>query len=201
MQRRSRLGPPSGPKALAVVAAAVLIVALVVTGRSLSGRGTRPSTQPPQTTTTDAPYRIGGRVACPLGRPVLASSDGKSYPPGHPSRPPRDAAPVACYQTTAQATGAGYPPAPLPASALEISGVYLTPTSRAFRASCQQNADRLGFAVPCPGLLPTSPSGPAPPRLCEESSTCLRGQLLWLTQDGFVVPPGSLGAQAATAPW
>src|SRR6266542_4197144 len=51
--------------------------------------------------------------------------------------------PVACYQTTARAASAGYAPAPLPAGALEIGGVYLARTSRGFRARCHQVADRL----------------------------------------------------------
>jgi hypothetical protein len=69
---------------LGVLAVAVLVVALVVTGRSLSGRGTRPSAQPPPTAAADAPYRIGDRVTCPLAHPVLATADGRSYPPALP---------------------------------------------------------------------------------------------------------------------
>jgi hypothetical protein len=125
---------------------------------------------------------------------VLAMSNHTSYPAGHPTRPPPGATPVACYQSTARAASAGYPPAPLPAGALEIGGVYLTPTSRGLRASCQQAADRLGFAVPCPGLLPTAPPGAPPPRLCDQPPTCRRGQVLRFLQGGFVVPPGYVGA-------
>jgi hypothetical protein len=121
-------------------------------------------------------------------------SNHTSYPAGHPARPPPDATPVACYQTTAQAISAGYPSAPLPGGALEVFGVYLTQPSRTFRASCQRAADRLGFAVPCPGLLPTSAPGTAQSMLCEESAICRRGQLLAFTQDGFVVPFGYAGA-------
>jgi hypothetical protein len=84
MLRRLRLGRGSGPTVLGVLAVAVLVVALVVTGRSLSGRGTRPSAQPPPTAAADAPYRIGDRVTCPLAHPVLATADGRSYPPALP---------------------------------------------------------------------------------------------------------------------
>jgi hypothetical protein len=108
-------------------------------------------------------------------------------------------APVACYRTAAQAAGAGYAPAPLPPGAVEVGGVYLSPTSRAFRDSCRQAADRLGFAVPCPGLLPSLPSGAPPPRLCGEPGTCRRGQLQF-SQLGFQVPLGYVGLPGALEP-
>jgi hypothetical protein len=75
----------------------------------------------------------------------------------------------------------------------EVGGVDLTPTSRAFRASCQQVADRVGFAIPCPGLLPTwSPDRP-PPQLCEDMTACERGR--WMVHiHHFAVPSGYVGA-------
>jgi hypothetical protein len=112
---------------------------------------------------------------------------------GHPAKPTATATAVACYQTTTKAASAGYTPAPLPAGALEVGGVYLTSTSQGFRAHCQQVADRVGFAVPCPGLLPTSPPGVLPPRLCQEPFMCRPGQVLVFGQD-FVVPFGAVGA-------
>src|SRR6266700_666698 len=117
-----RVGLASSPKALGVLAAAVLIAALVLTGRVLndsSRSGGRPpagsSSMLAGTANTQADFRIGGRVECPLLWPVLAMSDHTSYPDGHPTRPPPSATPVACYQTTASAANAGYAPAPLPA--------------------------------------------------------------------------------------
>src|SRR6266511_4638222 len=172
MPRRLHLGPVSGLRALGVAAAAVLVLALVVTGRSLRGGGTRPSALPARTAAADAPYRIGDRVTCPLAHPVLATADGRSYPPGHPARPPRDADPVACYDTVAGATVAGYAPAPLPAHVLELGGVYLVPTSGRLRRPCRQAAERLGFAVPCPTLLPASSPGAPPPTLCDRRFPC-----------------------------
>jgi hypothetical protein len=192
MARRLRLGPAGGPKILGAVAAAVLVLALVLTGRALNG-GSGPHPAPSGTASTQAPHRSGGRADCPPGWPVLAMANHTSYPPGHPGKPPSAAAAVACYQTTAQAASAGYAPAPLPPGALEVGGVYLAPTSRGFRAGCRQVADRLGFAVPCPGLLPSSPPGAPPPRLCGERGTCRRGQLLLFSQDGFEVPLGYVG--------
>ncbi len=197
MARRWRMGLASSPKLLGVVTAAVLIIALLITGRWMNrGGGPGPSTPPAgsRPANSQAPYRIGGKVDCPPDWPVLAMSNQTSYPAGHPAKPPATAAAVACYQTTATAASAGYPPAPLPAGALEIGGVYLTPTSRGFRAGCRQAADRLGFAVPCPGLLPTTPPGLPPPTLCDEQSSCRRGELLGFILGGFVVPVGYVGA-------
>jgi len=88
----------------------------------------------------------------------------------------------------------GYVPAPLPPGALEVGGLYLTPTSRAFQAGCQRVADRLGFVIPCPQLLPASAPGTAPKGLCEQPSTCLPGQALRFTQEAFLVPFGYAGA-------
>ncbi len=198
-RRLRRSGAASRPTALGVVAAAVLIVALVLTGRALNdGSGRRPPAGSRSahgaTANTQAPYRIGNKVACPPQWPVLAMSNHASYPAGHPARPPPGATPVACYQTATKAAGAGYAPAPLPAGALEVGGVYLTPTSRGFRATCQRVADQLGFAVPCPGLLPTAAPGAAPKWLCRAPSGCRRGQLLVFGLDGFVVPFGYVGA-------
>lgn len=182
---------------LGVVAlVAVVAAAMVVAARSRDHPPIR-SAHPSSTTTgtADAPYRIGGRVVCPLGRPVLAFSNQASYPPGHPSHPPPDARPVACYPNLAQATAAGYPPAPLPAGAVELGGVYLAPTTAAFRARCQRAADQLGFVVPCPELLPTAAPGTAPPEVCEGRRSCA-GEVVFVVNDGgFLVPPGYLGVE------
>jgi hypothetical protein len=191
--QRLRVGRMRGPTVLGVLAAALLITALVITGRwqELAGRPPSPAAGP--TAAADAPYRLNDGYRCPLRRPVLAMADGHSYPPGHPARPPPHARPVACYQTPEEAAAAGYRPAPLPAGALMIGGVYLTPTDRAFGSRCQLAADRLGLAVPCPGLLPTSAPGTAPPELCGQEFLCDRGQGFLFRREGFMVPPGYLG--------
>jgi hypothetical protein len=190
-----RLRTARSPQALSVMAATVLVAALVLTGRLLGGGGSPPGLPARGVAASPhAPSQFGGKVDCPPAWPVLAMTDHASYPAGHPGRPPADAKPVACYQTLAQAISAGYPSAPLPAGALEVFGVYLTQPGRTFRASCQQAADRLGFAVPCPGLLPTPAPGTAQSRLCDQSAICRHRRLLAFTQDGFVVPFGYAGA-------
>jgi hypothetical protein len=75
----------------------------------------------------------------------------------------------------------------------QVGGVHLTPTNQAFRASCQQVADQVGFAIPCPGLLPTWPPDSPPPQLCEDISGCERGR--WMVfAHRFAVPAGYVGA-------
>jgi hypothetical protein len=190
--QRLRVGPVRGPMMLGVLAAALLITALVVTGRSQHLVGSRRASAV-SSTAAQAPYRLGNEYRCPLGRPVLAMADGHSYPPGHPTEPPQEARAIACYQSPEEAAAAGYRPAPLPPGAQVIGGVYLVPTDRAFRGRCQLAADRLGYAVPCPGLLPTSAPGTAPPELCGEQNPCPRGQGLVVQWEGFEVPPGYVG--------
>jgi hypothetical protein len=65
MSRGLRLRPGSGPKLLGAVVGVVLVLALVVTGRVLSGSGLRSSVQPTGTTAAFRPYRVGERFACP----------------------------------------------------------------------------------------------------------------------------------------
>jgi hypothetical protein len=191
MPQRLRLGGASGPTTLGLVAAAVLVVALVVTGRSLSGRWTQ-SSAPPPATVADAPLRVGERTFCPARRPVLATSDGRSYPPGHPARPRRDADPIACYRT------AGYAPAPLPPGVLHLDGVYLVAAPARLRRQCQQAAERLGVAVPCPTVLPAPSPGAPPPSLCRPRPPCGDPQAGFLLEKtGFHVPSGYVGAYTA----
>jgi hypothetical protein len=120
--------------------------------------------------------------------------DHHSYPPGHPAAPARTLRPAACYPTAGQAAAAGYPPAPPPAGTLAVGGVYLVPPGGRLQRRCQAAADRLGFAVPCPALLPAMSPNAVPPAPCDQRFRCLRGAGFVLEEDGFVVPPGYVGA-------
>jgi hypothetical protein len=193
---RLRAGAARGPRLVGVLVGVLLVAALLVTGRVQSWAPPRPPAPPERTDA--APYRVEGGFRCPLGRPVLAMSSGQSYPPGHPARPLRNATAVACYQTVEQASTAGYLPAPLPAGTDELFGVYLVPTGSRLQRQCQRAADRLGFAVPCPRLLPTRSPGSAPPRVCDrrheyEVDGCRKGLPFVLEWEGFAVPPGYVG--------
>jgi hypothetical protein len=192
MPRGLQVGDERSSKVLGMLAAVVLIAALVATGRVQAGTGRRASTLADRSGAA-APYWVGDRAICPPARPVLARSDGRSYPPGHPATPPPHADPVACYQTAEQAAGAGYARAPLPAGALEVDGVFLLPTSSRLRGQCRAAADRLGVAVPCPMLLPAPSPTAAPPTLCDPRFLCAPAVGFLFEEGGFVVPPGYVG--------
>jgi hypothetical protein len=104
--------------------------------------------------------------------------------------------PAATSATTATA-----PPAS-PGS-VEVEGVRLVPAGAALLASCRRAADRLGFAVPCPTLLPVPAWGPSPVAVCE-AGDC-RDNLYWFNMEGYLVPsgftgaPGNLGAMSVLA--
>jgi hypothetical protein len=190
------LGRPSGPTALGVLTAVGLAVALLITGRLLN---VPPSpapapVQPAPAADAPYPYRIGAEVVCPLNSPVLATSDGRSYPPGHPTPPPPDARAVACYDSVDQAAAAGYPPVPLPPGAMDLGGEYLVRTTPALRRQCRQAAGRLGFAVPCPTLLPALGPSTVPPEPCEAPWTCTPGSGFMFQIGGFTVPSGRVVA-------
>ena len=178
-----------------------LVAALVTTGRLLD-RSIPSAAAParPGGAAGVAPVQVDGKAECPPASAVLAATDHRSYPPGHPARPAAATA-AGCYRTTAEAAAAGYAPAPLPSGALEAGGAYLAPTGPGFRASCRRAAGRLGLAVPCPWLLPTSPEGTTPSSLCQPAS-CARPRgipplrVLSFAQDAFAARPGSTGA-----PW
>lgn len=192
---RLRSWPVHAPIVLGMLVAGVLITALVITGRSQQQAPSQSATQPPAAPgTASTPVRLGPTWTCPLGAPVPVFADHRSYPPGHPAAPPRTLRPAACYQTTAQATAAGFPPAPPPAGTLEVGGIYLTPTGKQLDRRCQQAADGLGFPVPCPVLLPALSPGAVPPAPCDQRFPCGRGGGFVLEEDGFVVPPGYVGA-------
>jgi hypothetical protein len=102
---RLRLGRVRGPTMLGMLAAALLITALVVTGRWQDRAGRPPSPSAGPTAAADAPYRLDDGYGCPLGRPVLTMADGRSHPPGHPARP-QAARAVGCYLTPEEAAAA-----------------------------------------------------------------------------------------------
>jgi hypothetical protein len=196
---RVHLGPVRGPTVLGVVAAGVLIGALVVTGRWQHHPSSQPAARSAAAAAAATPVSLGPLWTCPLAAPVPGFADHHSYPPGHPATPPRTLRPVACYPTGGQAAAAGYPPAPLPAGTLAVGGVYLVPTGDRLQRRCQAAADRLGFAVPCPGLLPAMSPHAVPPAPCDQRFACEEDFGFLLEEDGFLVPPDYVGPSGQDA--
>jgi hypothetical protein len=96
------------------------------------------------------------------------------------------------YELAEQAA-AGYDPTPPPARALELGGVSLVPASSWLRRQCRPAADRLGFAVPCPTLLPAPSPNAAPPILCDPRFLCGPEVGFLFEEDGFMAPRGYVG--------
>jgi hypothetical protein len=88
MAGRLRSGPASHPNLLAGLAALGLVAAVLITSHWLNGGQGRSAVRRGSSDAAEGPYRVGDRVRCPLDRPVLAMSDRRSYPPGHPAHPP-----------------------------------------------------------------------------------------------------------------
>lgn len=166
------------PLLFAALAAALLIGACG-TGAAPADRG-RESGRPSQ----PVPFQIGDRWRCPFGVNATVLSGRRLYRPlnfpglsaGSITRPEH------CYATVQEAVAAGYDLAPTPVGDLLVEGVYLVPTTSAVRGQCDAAARRLGFPVPCPGLLPTTTDRPT----CERG--CVFGSAFMLEFSGFLTP-------------
>lgn len=111
---------------------------------------------------------------CPPGHPIRAYDDTSLYyPPTHPSLlelPPPDR----CFASQRAASDSGFSPAATPVNAVRVHQDYLIPAEPALGRRCRDAAGRLGFAVPCPQLVPMTPIHPAG----REEVECDRGFLL-----------------------
>jgi hypothetical protein len=101
------------------------------------------------------PFAIGHAWDCPPGWTVKAyAGEGLYYPAYHPAQRPFEVKPARCFRTEAEARLAGFRLAPPPKGGAVFEGVYLVPSSARVRAECRNAAARVGFAIPCPSLLP-----------------------------------------------
>ena len=120
--------------------------------------------------------KIGDTYFCTVtGWSSRAFSDRKSYPPNFPGAPPDTRRPLACFVSPAQAARYGYPIARPPKGVVEIDGLYLVPTPKALLRSCRVAAQFVGFAVPCPRLLPSGFTGETVKNLCAHGVHAVRG--------------------------
>jgi hypothetical protein len=128
---------------------------------------------------------------------VPGYSNHRSYPPGSFPLPPR-AHIIGCFADAEQAIARGFPP-PVPPGTLIVRGVILQPTGPVLRSQCRAAARILGFAVPCPGLLPAPEGIPLQPPDCVTVSACVWQQTTrpafkrFLFDSEFAAPPGYHG--------
>ena len=128
-----------------------------------------------------APIHVPEGSFCPPGD-AIAAYRGLFYPSTYPSPPPPAAHLARCYETSAQATSAGYRLAPPPRDAVMLGGMYLVPPSPSLAPMCRTTGDLLGFAVPCPTLLPARASVD----IEHEGG-------IFIVNGSFAVPPGYVG--------
>jgi hypothetical protein len=114
---------------------------------------------------------------CPPGHPIRGYDDNSLYyPPTHPSvmeLPPPDR----CFASQRAASESGFSPAATPLDAERVHQDYLVPVQRVLERQCRVAAERLGFQVPCPRLVPITATHPAGREVVE----CDRGFLLTKT--------------------
>jgi len=164
--------------------------------RVARGRGAKPAGGPATSTAGD------GRHPCPrranLGVPVGGADSGVRRPSQLPARPsgrPASKRPAGRLLPDHHPGDRGRLPAG--ASTGRDAGGRRDlpdPTGSQLRRRCQHAANGLGFALPCPRLLPALSPGAVPPAPCDQRFRCVRGGGFVLEEDGFVVPPGYVGA-------
>lgn len=141
----------------------------------------------------------GARAVSSCRPPLVPGySNHRSYPPGIPPRPPPGVHIIGCFAGTEQAIARGFPP-PVPPGTLIVHGVILQPTGPVMRSQCRAAARILGFAVPCPGLLPAPEGIPLQPPDCGTVRGCVWQETIppafkrFLYDSEFAAPPGYRG--------
>jgi hypothetical protein len=101
-----------------------------------------------------------GHYLCAPVAPYAAYADPRRYYPlDHPALPPDTVRPAACFGTEVAALTAGYARAATPVGYIDEGAVYLGSASKTFERSCPAASAALGYAVPCPSLLPLPTRG------------------------------------------
>jgi hypothetical protein len=147
-----------------------------------------------------APRGAGGVFLCPSDVPFAAYASGFYFPPNHPDHPAAIVRPARCYSTAGAAEAAHSVLAPVMPPDRETGMVYLGPPGAAAIEGCARAARTLGFAVPCPTLVPLPRSG-VEAFGCEPSIGVARDCLLHdafsrlplafvFEAPAFAVPPG-----------
>lgn len=160
--------------------------------------GNLSGTESPRERPGAAAMDLGGVYLCPLDFQYAAYASGEHYyPPNHPLVPDPNVKPEGCFGSPGDAEASGYTLALPPYASQVVDGIYLEFMPKLER-QCLRAANRLGFRVPCPTLLPNPGPGSTPPRCGDPTSfgiytgpPCVyAGAFFVLDQAGFAVPPG-----------
>ena len=144
-----------------------------------------------------------GRWACPGGTLAAYVPGFHFYAPNHPLLPPPDVQPVTCFASAQWALQQGFTEALGPPGSVKEDGIWLTPVDQdVWLPECRRAAARLGFAVPCPTLLPSPLRGTE--RICQNStfplgpsSSCVLGGYAFVFSLDFDPPPGATSGTVA----
>jgi hypothetical protein len=133
---------------------------------------------------------------------VPGYSNHRSYPPGIPTLPAPGTRIAGCFASPAQAAARGFSLA-VPEGTVIVRRVFLLPTGAVMRSQCRSAARMLRFAVPCPGLLPSTsatplscPTGGRPAPACGSRRRLQRSGCLSSTTGSSLRP-----ATAGSAAW
>lgn len=142
-------------RAVAVIALSLLVIAAATTYQLRAGIFHLIGVDRPALGM--APFQVGKAWPCPGPWPVKAyRPEGLYYPPYYPTPPHSVVKPARCFRTEADARMAGFRLAPPPKGGVVFEGIYLVPASTRVRDECRNAAAQLGFAIPCPSLLPAT---------------------------------------------
>jgi hypothetical protein len=156
------------------VALTVLLVGAFVVGLRVLAPGSTPDAGPsplpsPSASVTSGipPAQAANGYECPATARIAAYATlaHHYFDPTHPRHPSPSVEPDRCFRDQTEAEAAGYSKGLLPSGWYEVDGLYLTPNLGGhLQRSCLNAATRLGFAVPCPTLLPASGAASGLPR-------------------------------------
>jgi len=156
------------------------------------GESYEPPPEPRPTELGVQPLDLSGIFVCPrMAAYAGYQVQGVYYPSNHPLHPRLSVQPTDCFSNGGDAEVSGYSLAPTPPGMQMAEGVYFAPIDEVLAGQCKQAGKQLGFAVPCPSLLPVPSLGTGPPR-CDLPYTtewpCVYGGFV-LSQQAFDVPP------------
>lgn len=155
----------------------------------------------PNTPSDKVPSSLAGTPAravasdlfvCPGGYGWAAYGD-IVYAPNDTTKPTAEVRPDRCFTSLEQAEGAAFHIHPPPPGGTLVDTIYLVPPDPPILPVCMKAADRLGFAILCPGLVPGTVNSMAD---CNDDCVFLGTFVLAFSFSGppeYVGIPGQIG--------